>query len=101
VYRVVQEALHNCARHAQAHVVRIRVRRDAGRVVLAIQDDGKGFDARRARGLGLIGMEERVNHLGGKFRVKSEPGHGTVLEAELPEPVWPAAVEPAGVTRGA
>ncbi len=86
VYRVVQEALHNCARHAQAHSVRIRVRQAADRILLSIQDDGKGFDARRVRGLGLVGMEERVEHLGGTFLVKSEPGHGTVLDVELPLP---------------
>ena len=84
VYRVVQEALHNCARHAEAHSVRIRVRQDDHRIVLSIQDDGRGFDARRVRGLGLVGMEERVNHLGGSFQAKSEPGLGTVLLVELP-----------------
>lgn len=86
VYRVVQEALHNCARHAQARSVRIRVHQTAGRILLSIQDDGKGFDARRVRGLGLVGMEERVQHLGGTFQVRSEPGHGTELEVELPVP---------------
>jgi signal transduction histidine kinase len=86
VYRVVQEALHNCTRHAQAHSVRIRVRQTSRHILLSIQDDGRGFDARRVRGLGLLGMEERVQHLGGTFQVKSEPGHGTVLEVELPVP---------------
>ena len=84
VYRVVQEALHNCARHADARTVRIRVRQANNRIVLSIQDDGRGFDARHVRGLGLVGMEERVNHLGGAFQVKSEPGKGTTLVAELP-----------------
>ena len=84
VYRVVQEALHNCTRHAEAHSVRIGVRQMPGRIMLSIQDDGKGFDAQRVRGLGLVGMEERVQHLGGKFQVKSGPGRGTVLEVELP-----------------
>ena len=90
VYRVVQEALHNCARHAHAHSVRIGVRQTAGSIMLSIQDDGKGFDARRVRGLGLLGMEERVQHLGGTFQVKSEPGHGTLLQVELPVTVAPA-----------
>jgi len=92
VYRVVQEALHNCARHAYAHSVRIGVRQTAGSILLSIQDDGKGFDARRVRGLGLLGMEERVQHLGGTFQVKSEPGHGTALQVELPVPGSPAEV---------
>jgi signal transduction histidine kinase len=87
VYRVVQEALHNCVRHAQARSVCIGVHQQNGRIVLSIQDDGKGFDARRVRGLGLVGMEERVHHLGGTFEVRSEPGHGTLLMVELPLPV--------------
>jgi len=84
VYRVVQEALHNCARHAQARSVRIRVRQTGGRILLSIQDDGRGFDAHRVRGLGLVGMEERIQHLGGTFQVNSEPGRGTALDVELP-----------------
>jgi signal transduction histidine kinase len=84
VYRVVQEALHNCARHAAARSVQIRVHQEPGRILLSIQDDGKGFDAQHVRGLGLVGMEERVNHLGGTFQVRSEPGRGTLLTAELP-----------------
>ena len=101
VYRVVQEALHNCARHAEARSVRIRVRQDTGRIVLSIQDDGKGFDARHIRGLGLVGMEERVNHLGGAFQVKSEPGHGTLLLVELPLNATEQAVQPAIAGRSA
>jgi signal transduction histidine kinase len=84
VYRVVQEALHNASRHAEARDVQIVVRRDAGRLLVVIRDDGKGFDARRIRGLGLIGMEERVKHLGGSLQVESEPGRGTLLKVELP-----------------
>ena len=86
VYRVVQEALHNCVRHAQAHSVRIRVRQEAGRLLLTVQDDGRGFDALHVRGLGLLGMEERVNHLGGTFQARSEPGNGTLLRIDLPLP---------------
>ena len=84
VYRVVQEALHNCSRHAEARHVRVVVRQEPERLLLTIQDDGKGFDARRVRGLGLIGMSERVAHLGGRFEVDSEPGRGTLLRVELP-----------------
>jgi signal transduction histidine kinase len=88
IYRVVQEALHNCARHSQAHRVNVEVhveeRGDASRICLSVEDDGKGFDAQRVRGLGLAGMAERVNHLGGAFRVHSRPGAGTQLEVELP-----------------
>lgn len=52
--------------------------------MLHVEDDGKGFLAARTRGLGLLGMEERVAQLGGRFRVQSEPGRGTTVTAELP-----------------
>jgi signal transduction histidine kinase len=84
VYRVVQEALHNCSRHSHATTVRIRVGQDLGRLSLSIQDDGQGFDAQQSKGLGLLGMEERVTRLGGRFEVHSKPGNGTVLTVELP-----------------
>ena len=59
IYRVVQEALHNCARHAQARSVMVEVRQETSKILLSVEDDGHGFDARRVRGLGLVGMEER------------------------------------------
>ena len=89
IYRVVQEALHNCARHSHAHTVRIRIQQRPGLqgsevITLSIQDDGLGFDASQTKGLGLLGIQERVNRLGGACRVHSEPGKGTVLAVELP-----------------
>jgi signal transduction histidine kinase len=84
VYRVVQEALHNCARHSHATTVRIRVEQEAGRLILVIQDDGQGFDVRHMRGLGLLGIQERVAGLGGQSSVHSMPGEGTILSVELP-----------------
>ncbi len=84
VYRVVQEALRNATRHADATSVRIAARHDEGRLVLSVQDDGSGFDAARTRGLGLLGMEERIAHLGGTLQVRTAPGQGTLISAVLP-----------------
>ena len=91
VYRVVQEALHNCAQHAQASAVQVGVRLQAGRILLTVQDDGCGFDPQRVRGLGLLGMEERVRHLGGAFQIDSQPGRGTLLRVGLPLAAIPQA----------
>ena len=84
IYRVVQEALHNCSGHAHATRVQIRVQQQPGRLALSIQDDGQGFDVRQAKGLGLLGIEERVAGLGGKCEIHSEPGSGTIVAIELP-----------------
>ena len=83
IYRVVQEALHNSARHASAQVVRVSVRQEPDRILLSVQDDGKGFDP-QARGLGLLGIEERVTNLGGSCEIQSGPGQGTALQVVLP-----------------
>ena len=84
IYRVVQEALHNCSRHSNATTVRVRVQQKAGMLLLSIQDDGKGFDVSQSKGLGLLGIEERVTQLGGTCHVHSGPGIGTILAVELP-----------------
>jgi len=84
VYRVVQEALHNCSRHSHATKVRIRVEQEPNRLLLSIQDDGHGFDVKQSKGLGLLGIEERVARLGGKCEVHSSPASGTILAIELP-----------------
>lgn len=84
VYRVVQEALHNCSRHSGATTVRVRVQQEAGHLSLSVQDDGQGFEVRQTKGLGLLGIEERVARLGGKFQVHSAPGSGAILTVDLP-----------------
>lgn len=84
IYRVVQEALHNCQRHAGAKNVRIQVQQSAHALMLAIQDDGRGFRPARDRGLGLLGIEERVHRLNGTLTIDSEEGKGTLLSIALP-----------------
>ena len=84
VYRIVQEALHNCVRHSGASVVRITVKQDPAGVSVLVQDDGHGFRPEMERGLGLVGIEERVTHLGGTFRIDSHLGRGTLLAITLP-----------------
>jgi signal transduction histidine kinase len=84
IYRIVQESLNNAQRHAQARAIHVTLENAAGGVVVSVRDDGSGFDTRMTRGLGLLGMEERVRHLGGSFAVESQPGRGTSIRASLP-----------------
>jgi signal transduction histidine kinase len=93
VYRVVQEALHNAARHANARNLQVVVRNEGAGVVFSVRDDGSGFDKRFVRGLGMLGMEERVRRLGGVLRIESEIGRGTTISAELPLPEMSLAGE--------
>ena len=91
IYRLVQEAVNNAGRHANARTAEVVVRREDRRVLLTVRDDGAGFDTRFVRGLGLLGMEERVRRLGGSFRIDSNLGLGTAIEAELPVAEFVAA----------
>jgi signal transduction histidine kinase len=84
IYRLVQEAVNNSARHAHARTVEVKVAHEPHRVFLSVRDDGAGFDTRFVRGLGLLGMEERVHRLGGRLHIDSQLGRGTLVEAELP-----------------
>jgi signal transduction histidine kinase len=84
IYRVVQEALNNAALHAGAKNVQVIVKITGSKVIFSIQDDGAGFDKHMVRGLGLLGMEERVRRLGGVLRIDSRAG--TTIAAELPLP---------------
>jgi signal transduction histidine kinase len=81
---VVQEALHNCSQHANATSVRIRIHQHQDVLSLSIQDDGRGFDTKQVKGLGLLGIQERVARLGGACTVHSEPGGGTIVVVDLP-----------------
>jgi signal transduction histidine kinase len=84
IYRLTQEALNNVARHSGAKHAWVSVRRGTGKIEISIRDDGRGFNPERAKGLGLLGMDERVRRVKGKFEVESKPGEGTTVSAELP-----------------
>jgi signal transduction histidine kinase len=84
IYRVVQEAVNNAQRHARAKNVTVELRETDTSVQVQIKDDGSGFDGKRTRGIGLLGMEERVKRLGGTITIESQPGAGTTIRAELP-----------------
>ena len=84
VYRIVQEALTNCARHAGAKRVEIAVAFENNTIELSVADDGVGIDPDRARGMGLLGIEERVRELHGSVRIRPRQPRGTELRATLP-----------------
>jgi signal transduction histidine kinase len=86
IYRIVQEALNNAARHSSAKNARVTVDQTPDKILVSVSDDGSGFDPQRIRGLGILGMEERVRRLGGSFSIDSKPGSGTTLKAEFPLP---------------
>jgi len=93
LYRVVQEALNNVAKHAAAHHVSVECARHDNSLVLTIRDDGRGFDLsgrararadERSHGLGLVGMRERAQIINGKINVSSTVGQGTTITLEVP-----------------
>src|SRR5690606_8756401 len=79
--RVLQEALTNVLRHAEAHTVEVSLEVQDDELCLSVSDDGRGFDvaAQRAQSFGLVGMRERVLMLGGRLALNSVPGEGTTL----------------------
>ena len=88
VFRILQEALTNVAKHAGASRVGIVLKRHAAGVKLTVDDDGRGFDLDAVRGagsgLGLVGMRERVQLVGGRLDIKSSETHGTVVSVTVP-----------------
>lgn len=90
LYRVAQEALSNVARHSGAGRVEVSIQRLPDAVHMQIKDDGKSFDVERmshagkSRHLGLLGMRERVEMVGGSFHIESSPGKGTAVQAQIP-----------------
>ncbi|RLE41329.1 hypothetical protein DRJ23_00165 [Candidatus Acetothermia bacterium] len=84
LFSAAQEALRNIEAHAQARRVEIAVEQREGAIVLVVTDDGIGFDHAAVPGLGLRGIRERVEGIGGRMSVFSRPGEGTRLEVEVP-----------------
>jgi signal transduction histidine kinase len=86
VYRVVQEALHNCEKHSGARRVRVAVRQVNDALLAEVEDDGCGFatTANRGTGLGLLGMRERSANAGGSLNIDSAPGQGTRIALRIP-----------------
>lgn len=87
IFRIVQEALTNVVRHAQASKVKVDIARTGGDVRVRVSDDGCGLsevDQRKARSFGLLGMRERAYVLGGGFSIRGKPGKGTTVEATIP-----------------
>ena len=91
LYRIVQEAITNAVRHGRASRIEVTLERSGGEVVATVSDDGTGFDVERLmlspaddRGLGLFGMRERAEYVGGRVDVLSEPGAGTTIRASVP-----------------
>ena len=95
LFRVAQEALTNVTRHARATLVTIRIRRFPRAVRLEISDNGRSFPvatilrAKHPKRLGLVGMKERIEMVGGKLSIASSPGKGTLVRAEIPIPKIP------------
>jgi signal transduction histidine kinase len=87
LYRVVQESLNNIVKHAHARQVSVRLSQAAGRLELAVTDDGQGYDPAQTAsgGLGLVGMRERVERFGGTLTTESAPGTGTTVRVTLPD----------------
>lgn len=91
LFRIVQEALTNVVKHAEASQVRVELRLSDLEAIVQVEDNGRGFDAEAAltergarQNLGLHGMAERAALLGGTFSIRSQPGHGTCLRVEIP-----------------
>ena len=84
LFYVIREALTNVERHAHAHQVKVTLRRSNSVVIATIEDDGIGIPAKKPLGLGLRGIEERVELVGGRMTISSAPGQGTTITVEVP-----------------
>ena len=87
LFRVLQEALHNSAKHSGVRRVEVQLWGMADEIHLTVSDSGVGFDsdtAKESRGLGLISMEERLKLVHGQLFIESQPKHGTTIHAHVP-----------------
>jgi signal transduction histidine kinase len=85
LYRIAQEALNNAITHGRADTISVSLQGTPGSVHMSITDNGVGFDAQTApAGVGLISMTERVEHVGGSFQIRSQPGGGTHVDVRIP-----------------
>jgi signal transduction histidine kinase len=86
LFRIAQEAITNMIRHAKASHASVVVLRQLHEITMLVEDDGRGFnvDEKRDQSLGLLGMRERVNLLGGSFVIESVPGEGTTIRVRIP-----------------
>jgi two-component system sensor kinase len=99
LYRILQEAVTNVARHAQASEVGVTLRRENGDLVLRVHDNGRGFDAQVAvhgKSFGVLGMRERAHTLGGRARIERLATGGTVVEIVIPYERYETGGEGAG-----
>lgn len=106
VYRVVQEALHNCEKHARASRAEVLLHPGRGRLIVDVRDDGRGFELGNdgmplhGEGLGLLGMRERAVRLGGQLVFESAPGQGTRVCLDIPVPECMPQDQAAGAALG-
>jgi len=85
LFRVLQEALHNAAKHSGVKRIEVQLREESGEIHLSVRDFGKGFDVEAARrGLGLTSMRERVRLVNGTISIDSKPMGGTTIHVRVP-----------------
>lgn len=102
LYRTVQEALTNATLHSQPRKIQVTLRTSGAWVSGTVTDDGRGFEISSGahKGLGLVGMQERVRELGGSIRIVSSLGRGTRVEIRLPRPSQPEVLDAKDSDRG-
>ena len=87
IFRIFQETLTNVVRHANATKLKASLKKEAGRIVLRIRDNGTGIEKKQISdpgAFGLIGMRERAHFLGGEVRISGTPGKGTTVAVSIP-----------------